>query len=333
MRRLPAAVIALTAAAALAVYVLPAIAAGPRVFRVHAKTVRAGQQIKVSGGGCGSQALVRIYLHGIEIDTDRADRSGAFNDLVVIPSSVDPGKASIKAGCSGYRVGKILQITILGSRFSVSPQTVEAGENVRVSGSLCRPNSFVTIKLDGGNIDTDRTDSRGRFSESVRIPPDTEVGAHSISARCHGALVGSILIDVTPAYPSPRNLLTTDRTAVPAGQVVTVSGTKCPTGRPMAKLDGTPVNLANRNVDGKGFTATATIPATATPGKHTLWAGCDAGSSGSTELQVLEAAQPAAARMAFGPQPVNDLALWAALFSGVAILVASIGFTTRRRRS
>ena len=121
---------------------------------------------------------------------------------------------------------------------------------------------------------------------------------------------------------------------MPAGQAVTVRGTKCPTGQPTASLDGQRVDLAvNRGADGKGFTATATIPASATPGKHTLWAGCDAGSAGSTTLHVLEAAEPAAARLVFGAQPPTDLALWAGLFSGVAVLVASIGITTRRRRS
>ena len=65
--------------------------------------------------------------------------------------------------------------------------------------------------------------------------------------------------------------------------------------------------------------------------RHTLWAGCDAGSAGSTTLHVPEAAEPA--HLVFGAQPPTDLALWAGLFSGVAVLVASIGITTRRRRS
>jgi hypothetical protein len=134
------------------------------------------------------------------------------------------------------------------------------------------------------------------------------------------------------SYPGQESLLTTDRTAVPAGQTVTISGTKCPTGKPEATLDGQRVKLAVRNTSGKGFTATATIPATATLGKHTLSAGCEAGSAGTTVLHVSEAAEPAAARLVFGTQPPSDLALWAGLFSGVAVLVASIGITARRRR-
>jgi hypothetical protein len=141
-----------------------------------------------------------------------------------------------------------------------------------------------------------------------------------VSARCHAKFVGSQLIDVTPSYPAQQNLLTTDRT---------INGTKCPTGKPSATLDGQRLKLAvNRGANGTGFTATATIPASATPGRHTLAVSCEAGSSGTTMLQVSEAAQPAAAKLVLGTQPPSGLAL----FSGIAVMVASVGITTRRRQ-
>jgi hypothetical protein len=46
---------------------------------------------------------------------------------------------------------------------------------------------------------------------------------------------------------------------------------------------------------------------------------------------VGNATEPAAARMAFGPSPVNDLTLWASLFVGLALLVTSVGIGIRRR--
>ena len=49
-------------------------------------------------------------------------------------------------------------------------------------------------------------------------------------------------------------------------------------------------------------------------------------------LDVSEAVQPAAANLVFGTQPPSRLALWATLFSGIAVLVASVGITSRRRR-
>jgi hypothetical protein len=290
MRRVPAVLVALATAASLVVLALPASAAGSRSFNANPKTVRAGQQIKVWGKGCRSRAFVHIYLSGIEIDDDRADRRGRFVDYVEIPGSVDPGVHRLKAGCNGYRVGSV-KITVRRSRFNVQPRTVAPGGTITVSGNGCKPGSYVTIKLDRRVIDNDHASRRGKFSISVVIPDDTSEDVHRVSARCHGRFVGSQLIEVVEPYPAPRSLLTVDRTAVPAGQAVTVGGSKCPTGHPMASLDGQPVNLhVNRGAKGKGFTATATIPSTVAAGRHTLWAGCDAGSSGTTELHVLDAA-------------------------------------------
>jgi hypothetical protein len=91
MRRLPAALVTLAAAVNLVVLAVPASAAGRRSFSADPKTVRAGQQLKVFGQGCRARAFVHIYLNGIEIDDDRADRKGQFVDYVEIPGSVDPG--------------------------------------------------------------------------------------------------------------------------------------------------------------------------------------------------------------------------------------------------
>jgi hypothetical protein len=288
MRRLPAALVALAAAVNLVVLAVPASAAGRRSFSADPKTVRAGQQLKVFGQGCRARAFVHIYLNGIEIDDDRADRKGRFVDYVEIPGSVDPGEHRLKAGCNGYGLGSV-RITVLRSRFNVEPRTIAPGGTITVSGNGCKPGSFVTVKLDGHIISDDHASRRGKFRIPVEIPGDTSEGAHRVSARCHGRFVGSQLIDVVEPYPAPASLLTLDRTAVPAGHAVTLGGSKCPTGHPLASLDGKPIGLRiNRAAGGKGFTATATIPSTVAAGRHTLWAGCVAGSSGTTELQVLD---------------------------------------------
>ena len=72
-----------------------------RTFKTDPDTVRAGQTVKVSGRGCRSRGYVRIYLDGIEIDNDRADRAGVFVDYVEIPNSVDPGEHTMKADLPG----------------------------------------------------------------------------------------------------------------------------------------------------------------------------------------------------------------------------------------
>ena len=185
----------------------------------------------------------------------------------------------------------------------------------------------VTIKLNGRIIGTTRANARGQFRKQVRVPSDAE-GSDEVSARCHGKFVGVKIIIIVIIYPTQQSLVSADRTAVPAGQTVTLRGTSCPTGNPTASLDGQQVNLnVDRSAKRKGFKATATIPASVSPGRHTLWAGCDAGSAGTTQLQVLEGSEPAAAKMEMGAQPPSSLALWFGLFSGIAVLVASVAIT------
>ncbi len=335
MRRVSAAIVALTAAA-LVLTATPALARREsRSFNVNPKTVRAGQEVKVFGQGCdrGKRAFVRIYLDGIQIDDDRADRKGRFVDFVEIPHSTDPGKHRMRASCSGHGLGSA-KITVLRSRFNVTPRKVMQGGFITVSGSGCKPGSLVVIKLDNRAIGRTRADVDGDFEVSVRIPQKTRVGRHTVSARCHGRFVGSKKIKVIEAYPAPEDMVTVSRNSVPAGQAVTINGTDCPDKTPSASLDGQPVALTvDKAANGKGFTATAAIPRETAPGKHSLSAACEAGSAGITELNVLdpETTESAVERQPLDTQTGSNLAIWAGLVAGIALLLASVTVGRRRR--
>jgi hypothetical protein len=136
-----------------------------------------------------------------------------------------------------------------------------------VFGKGCGSRALVRLYLSGIEIDDGHANRTGRFSIRAQAPDGTSEDAHRVSSRCHGRFVGSQLIEVVEPYPAPRSLLTLDRTAVPAGQAVTVRGSKCPTGRPLASLDGQPVNLhVDRGAKGKGFTAHRHHPVHGRPG-------------------------------------------------------------------
>jgi hypothetical protein len=331
MRRLPA-VIAAIAATTLVLLATPVSAAPTRrSFDVSPELVRAGQEVKTFGTGCDSQAFVRIYLNGIEVATDRADRLGRFVEYVEIPTSADLGENTMKAGCSGRGLGSDT-FTVRRSRFNVSPRTLEAGDEMTTSGSLCTAGSLVSVKVDGRLIGYANADSGGRFRKTKVLSGSTEQGRHEVSARCGGLFVGGMSIRVIEDYPSSTStLLTTDRSSVPAGQTVTLRGGDCPTGQPTASLDGQKLALASSR-SAKGFTATATIPGDTAPGRHQLWAGCDAGSASTTELDVLDPATvaPAAAKQAFGPRQDASTAMTFGLLAGVALLAASVAVARRR---
>lgn len=333
MRRMPA-LAALTAAVALSLIAAPAaLAATSPKFDVSPTLVRAGQRVTVTGKGCRSQAFVRIRLDHVIIERDVAGTNGRFKTLVEIPDRTGIGEHKVSVGCGRRNLGSTV-IKVLKARFKISPRTVQAGDEVIVWGNGCRAGSLVSIRMDGDLIGYDRANSAGRFRKDEDIPGSSRGGRHVISARCGGKFLGSKSLRVIEAYPTPADLLRTSRTVVPAGQAVTISGDDCPTQTPVASLDGQPITLSvDRAGKGKGFSATAMIPSKTAPGRHRLWAACDAGSAGTTELQVLEPAtiEPAAAIRAFGPQPLSDVALWVALFAGGTLLVASIRVGRRRR--
>ena len=216
--------------------------------------------------------------------------------------------------------------------FDVSPDTVVAGDKVHADGNGCRRHASVKIKLDGKVIARFHADKFGNFDRRVRIPKRTKPGRHVVSAYCNGRFIGADGIRVKRRYQQHHDQVNSDRSVVEAGRLLTLTGDNCPDRQPSASLDGAPVKLTTTS-NGKGFTAKAAIPRNTAPGRHKLWAGCDAGSAGTTELQVLDAdsTETAAARQAFGPQPGSDLAIWAGLVAGIALLLASVGVGRRRR--
>jgi hypothetical protein len=217
--------------------------------------------------------------------------------------------------------------------FDVSPDVVTAGDKVWAEGSGCKRYSSVIIKLDGWPIRQAHADQYGTFDKGVRLPGNIRKGRHLFSAKCGGRYIGSDGIKVKKKYYQHHNGMHSYSSVVQAGNKLRVKGDDCPNGRPTAMLDRTPVTLkviSKKN----GVTAEARIPRGTAPGKHKLYAGCDAGSSGTTEVNVLDPddlKSAADTSEAYGSQPPNELALWAGLVAGFAVLIASVFLTTRRR--
>jgi hypothetical protein len=344
MRRMSAAMVALTATIALVALAAPAWAAPKpaktttRSLAVSPTQVRPGQTVRVSGGGCRGITVLIFFVDGQSFHRG-VTRSGDWSYQVKLPSGIRTGSHDLQAQCRGTNF-KPARFRISHSRrvsFGVSPDTIHAGGKVHADGNGCRRKSRVRIKLDGETIARFHADRHGSFDKRVRIPKGTKRGRHLVSAVCGHRFIGADGIKVKPKYSFHHHHhhgdhMRADHSVVKPGQRVRLRGDDCPDGVATASLDGTPVALKVAKKD-SGFTATATVPRGTAPGKHQLSAGCDAGSSGITELNVLdpEATDTAAERKAFAPEPSSDLAMWAGLFAGLSLLVASAVLTTRRR--
>jgi hypothetical protein len=341
MRRLSAALVAITAAIALTAFVSPTWAKPPQKSKPVSKPlvispadVRPGQLVKVFGGGCRGITVLVLLIDSKEFHRGRPGKSGDFAYQVKLPTGLRSGEHELGAWCGRHHAGKTRFKISHRSRtsFDVSPDTVVAGDRVHADGNGCKRYATVTIKLDGKVIARFLADKFGNFDRSVRIPKSTKRGRHVVSAYCNGRFIGADGIRVKKQYDQDPDQVESDHSVVQVGHTVTLTGDNCPDRSPSASLDGTPVKLISTS-NGKGFTAKAAIPHNTAPGRHKLWAGCDAGSSGTTELQVLDADSTATAadHQAFGSQQTSDLAIWAGVFAGLALLVASVGVGRRRR--
>jgi hypothetical protein len=356
MRRMSTALVALGAAIALSALAAPAWATKPtsKSLVVSPTDSKAGQMVKVSGGGCKGITILIFFIDGKEFHRGNT-KSGDWTYQIKLPTNLKSGDHQMWAECKGrthkparFHVGKGNKDDRDKGRdkgrgrghkrskasFNVSPDVVTAGDKVWAEGTGCKKFAPVTIWFDGDAARRTYADEHGTFDTGVRVPRHTHRGRHIVSAKCGHRFLGSDGIKVKKLYTQDHDGTHTWGSVVKPGHKMRVRGDDCPDGRPYAKMDNRRVAL--RVVSkGKGFTGEATIPNGTAPGKHKFYAGCDGGSSGYTELNVLDPddTTKAATGQTFGSQPTSDLAMWAGLFAGLALLIASVFVTSRRRNN
>jgi hypothetical protein len=354
MRRLSAALVALTAAVALSALSAPAWAAPPkakpkpkvakvkeRPLVVSPSQVHSGQSVKVSGGGCQGASALEFGVDGQGFHR-RTAKGGDWSYEVELPDGLRYGDHHMTAQCKGVkhtpaRFHLSRERRSKGS-FSVSPDVVIAGDKVWVDGNGCKKRTAVAITLNGKPIKWLVSDRYGSFDKKVRIPKWAKRGRNVVSAFC-GRHLGYDVIKVKNPYRQHHDGVHFNKNKVRPGHGFQVDGDDCPDGKPYGHFNGKPVKM-NSSRKGKGFTANAEIPKGTPAGIHKFRAGCEGGSRGETNLYVEDEEDEDGyswdeqnASRAFGPQRSSDLAMWAGLLVGIALLVASTVITTRRRRN
>lgn len=335
MRRACAVALTIVGSIALVMVTAPARASERGSIVVSDTTVRGGGKVTAYGWDCPSRANVQLHLDERLIDEVLADKSGRFAANLTIEAKTRSGKHRLSARC-GKKVLSGRAIYVVRSGISINPRLVLPGTRMIVVGEGCLQGSKANVRIDATLVDTVLVGSTGRFSSTLTAPAQTQRGrSFVVTAQCGNRFVGSTLARMMKPFPLyERDLVLISRTAVRAGQAVSLSFEDCPDLAPTALLDGKRMALTlDRTERGDGFVARAVIPRKTVPGRYQLSAGCDVEAFGNTEIQVLDPASPEAAtsRNAFGVRTGSDLAVWAGALVGVALLVASIGINWRGR--
>ena len=359
MRRMSAALVALTAAIALSAFSAPAWAAKPapkptsKSVVVSPTKVKAGQSVKVSGGGCKGITVLVFLIDGKEFHRGYT-KSGDFTYQVKLPKDLKSGDHNMGAKCRGSSHKPAKFHVSKGKKdrdddydkdddrehgkkhkkskgsFNVSPDVVTPGDKVWAEGTGCKWHAPVYITMNGKVVKRTFADQYGTFDKGIRLPRWIKKGRYVFSGKCGKRHLGSDGVKVKKRYEQDHDGMHTWGSRVKPGKKLRFRGDDCPDGKPWAKFDDRDVDFDVLSKD-KGFTAEATVPRHTAPGKHKFSAGCDGGSYGIQEVSVLDPDESAAGQ-AFGSQRSTDLAMWAGLFAGLALLVASTVITSRRRR-
>jgi hypothetical protein len=250
----------------------------------------AGTTVTVSGTNFGTSKTITIKLDNNNITTTpttvTSTTTGTFSATITIPTTTTVGAHTITA--TDGTLTASATFTVLGSGITLSPTGGPTGTVVTVSGVNFAANAAITIKFDNGDIATNpatiTSTSTGSFSATITIPTTAAVGSHTVSAT-DGTKTESatFTVAVTAITLSPTSGI--------AGSTVTVTGSGFVSGASItirfdsSILATTPSSIV-ASTSGS-FSATVTIPPTATTGNHVIEVSDTTGKTASATFNVL----------------------------------------------
>ncbi|NUL48331.1 choice-of-anchor G family protein [Cellulosimicrobium funkei] len=301
--------------------------AGPADLSVSPGTVAPGEDVTVDGSGYPENAEVDVQLldpagevvPGTET-TVTTDENGDFTTTITVPEGTEPGDYDVVA--EGGDVSETAPLEVQDAAeagpadLSVSPGTVESGDEVTVDGSGFPPNTEVEVQLldPEGNLvpgteTTVTTDENGDFTTTITVPEGTEPGDYDVVAEA-GDVTETAPLEVQDAAEiGPAELSVSPGTVTP-GEDVTVDGSGYP---PNAEVEVHLLDPAGEVVPGTettvttdengDFTTTITVPEGTEPGDYDVEA-ISGGMQETAPLTVEDADQAGPADLSVSPGTV-----------------------------
>ena len=217
-----------------------------------------GSQIKVSGNGFTSGSPVYIYFNNTPLFGTLASSNGSFSNIdITIPEAVGGSVHIIKVGDSPTNTIN-LPFTVNPQLF-VTPNSVQPGGKVTISGNGFSASSSLTITLDNTAISANvSTNANGVIPSTAITIPAVSAGKHSLKVTDRNGLFDTVEVTTT-------NSLTIFPQSGAAGDPIALTGTGFGINKVIAVyFDGVPLSITPGVVtDSNGdFKATITIPET-----------------------------------------------------------------------
>ena len=240
----------------------------------------AGSTATISGSSFSSSSTVTIKFDGATLVTSpatiTASTSGNFSATITIPTNSSVGSHTITVtDASGRTASAAFNVTTAGT-ITIAPTTGPSGTELTITGSNFAPNKKVIIKFGDTSVRTFPLDvvtsTSGTFVAKFDVPAGITGGSYTISATDETGRLGIATFTVLGQGAS----ISLSPASGKAGTTVTVTGSGFASNVAITiKSDGNIVatNPATVTTTSTGaFTATITIPTTASAGNHMITA-------------------------------------------------------------
>lgn len=199
------------------------------ILKVSPGSGRAGSQVLLTGSGYQPNETVTVRFinsSGPVIGTTTAAADGTISRYVTIPTSAQVSTYWIVAtGSSGQHGGVTFAVTeVAPMQLSVSPGSVAAGDNVRVTGSGFRSGELITIRFINGSgpiLGSANANSLGNIDVVVTVPRTAQIATYwMVAVRPSGERIGTTFKVTALGTP----FITVSPGTVEAGRATLVSG-------------------------------------------------------------------------------------------------------------
>ena len=170
-----------------------------------------GESIAITGSGFDSEdSYIKVLFEGEEAETEpeiiRASENGDWEASFQVPD-MPAGTYSVTAEGQSTREQDVNDLTFtIAPGLLLSPDQGHVGMNLTVTGGGFAPDGVVTIKYDGSEVGTAKTEEEGTFEVSFLVP-ESKHGARNVTAEVDGETEAAAIFIMESNAPDMPELI------------------------------------------------------------------------------------------------------------------------------